>query len=212
MTSEEFPEAKGSLEAEIGRIAEEGPVILLIGELSPRKGIYEMLAAARKAKALSLDLQFVVAGPLDHSSCGEEDYPNLVSAFKNTPDNVHFRPGWIETDREFNGAIRGCSVLWGAYRGFPFSSNLLTKAALANRPILVSSGGLMEKRVREFKLGLVVDPEDSRAVIESLVELARTPRESKGFETGCREYAHRNSRRRLRDVLKETLPVSSVHC
>ena len=56
-----------------------------------------------------------------------------------------------------NEAVMVSDILFAAYRDFPNSSNLLTKAAFYQKPILVSDGHLMAERVKKYKMGEVVD-------------------------------------------------------
>jgi len=204
VTREELLETEGILEREIRRFGDDGPVVLLAGELSARKGIHELLAAARQAGESGSCLRFVVAGPLDEASCDREA-PLLRSLLGEAPSNVRFFPGWIPDGHEFNAAVRGASVIWAAYRDFPFSSNLLTKAAMVRRPIVVNRNGLMADRVRTHGLGEVIVPSDSGGtvrVLEKLVD-AQWPLGNEAYE----RYFQNHSRLNLQAVLRHQLPA-----
>lgn len=206
VTDEDLPDDRGTLESEIMRLGSKGPVVLLAGELSARKGVHELLLAANEAQRRGSRLQFVVAGPLDQASCDRE-VRTLDSALRGAPRNLHFLPGWIPDGHEFNAAVRAASVIWAAYRDFPFSSNLLTKAAMIGRPVLVSDGGLLADRVRAYGLGRVVDPSDPEQVVSTLES---TVAEDRSDSDAYASYYRDHSARSLSTVLKAVLPAESA--
>ena len=98
------------------------------------------------------------------------------------------------------------SVIWAAYRDFPFSSNLLTKAAMIRRPVLVSRGGLLADRARAHGLGQAVDCSDAAKVVVALESLAnRVPLEG----APSTAYFAGHSRDRLPSVLGAMVPAVS---
>ena len=53
-------------------------------------------------------------------------------------------------------SFEASEVLFAAYHDFPHSSNILTKAAIFQKPVIVSDGYLMAERVRRYRLGEVI--------------------------------------------------------
>jgi hypothetical protein len=53
-------------------------------------------------------------------------------------------------EAQFNSLVYICDILFAAYNNFPNSSNILTKAAIFQRPVVVSNNFCMEKRVKNL--------------------------------------------------------------
>ncbi len=59
--------------------------------------------------------------------------------------------------------IDAADVVFCAFDDFPFSSNTLTKAAVFEKPVVVSEGYLMAERVRSYRTGEVVPQGNAEA-------------------------------------------------
>jgi hypothetical protein len=103
-----------------------------------------------------------------------------------------------------NAVIAESDVVFAAYKDFPNSSNVLTKAAFFHRPIVVSDGYLMAERVRRHNLGEVV-PEGNLDSLVSAVTRMTAPGYYKNLCTNARwdEYAADHSLTRLRAVMRD---------
>jgi glycosyltransferase involved in cell wall biosynthesis len=100
-------------------------------------------------------------------------------------------------------------VVFAAYRNFPNSSNVLTKAAIFERPVLVSDGYLMAERVREFQLGEVVPEGDVEAIVQTLERML-----APGYYAELRQrarwadYREAHSTARLKKAMADLLEAS----
>ena len=102
------------------------------------------------------------------------------------------------------------SLRWGicnqakSYVNFPHISNMLSKAAIFEKPIVVSEGHLIAARVREYRLGEVVPQGDDQAVLRAIRAITDDPA---GWRERIRprwaEHRERHSKSRLRSVLSE---------
>ena len=68
-----------------------------------------------------------------------EDNQNIFTHFQRLSSEVILNQVIVESD-----------IIYTAYSDFPNSSNILTKAALLKRPVVVSEGHLMAELVRDY--------------------------------------------------------------
>lgn len=184
VTFETLPEASDpawGLARKIRKFAGHRPLITLAGHLQHTKGLKEFTVAAEHP-ALA-EAIFVLAGEVNWTEiCTSTrkalekkwtEMPNFFTHLSHLPEPV------------MNSLISETNVIFAAYRNFPNSSNLLTKAAIFEKGIMVSDGYLMAERVRSFKMGEVV-PEGN------VSEICRTL--SKMLEPGYQEALSKKAR------------------
>ncbi len=142
-------------------------VIGLVGELSRRKGIVSFLRAARRAP----DWFFLLAGefgPRQRATLYPDERAFVEQSIAAGHDHVMLSDRRIEDEREFNAVIAACDALYAAYTTFGHSSGIVTKAAVFEKPILVSPGYYMAEVVERYRLGVAVEPEDTTRVVDAL--------------------------------------------
>ena len=100
-----------------------------------------------------------------------EDVAALDQMRATAPANVYVLPDYVPDERAFNAIIKACDVVFAVYLDFARSSNMLSKAATFEKPILVADDHLMGARVRSYRIGLAVPPHDSAAVHAGLLAL-----------------------------------------
>lgn len=149
-----------SLVEKVRTIANGRKIISCLGALQKTKGLFE-LCKAISSPELS-HLFFVFAGEPFWGGTPHEEKAFIRSVWEKAP-NVITHLQRID-DRVMNDLITASDVVYAAYTDFPNSSNVMTKAAYFEKPILVSDGHLMAERVRDHKLGAIV-PEGSVADI-----------------------------------------------
>ncbi|MEA2068727.1 MAG: hypothetical protein U9P12_05965, partial [Verrucomicrobiota bacterium] len=76
------------------------------------------------------------------------------------------------------------------------ASNVLARAALANRPVIASNHHLLGSRVGRYKTGVTFRNNDSSALSKTLSEILDTP--AGHFEQGLQTYAKRFKRDEFR--------------
>ncbi len=177
-------------------------IVGLYGALGKRKGILLLLKCAAEVK--NDPIFFVVAG----ESIGGRQDPDLLF-FENelrtgAYPNIFFSRGMIPTEADFNALVEVSSVIWLVYPNWPYSSNLLTKAAYWKKPVIAAEGGILADRVRRFGLGITADAYSIPALVQGLrvVCLGNTASiNSAGFDDYCKMH----SEDRLRDILSRLL-------
>lgn len=163
-----------ALAKRIRAFANGAPLIGLFGHLFPNKGVVTLAKVALDPRFQDLRFVFVGELPVDSYSRDERDLlrrlssaPNVLTHFERVPDEASFNQGLL-----------ACDIVFAAYEGFPHSSNILTKAAFLERPVIVSEGGLMASRTKEYGLGLIVPEASTEATgqaIRSLIGGAAGP-------------------------------------
>jgi len=133
------------------------PVISLVGHLQRTKGLLEFTRLAEDPELQ--DVVFFLGGEVNWSEISAETQRWMLDVWEQQA-NVFRYPGRIPDELSLNGVMDASDVIFAAYTDFPNSSNILTKAAFLNRPVIVSDGFLMAERTREFQLGVVVPEGD----------------------------------------------------
>ena len=144
-------------------------IVALAGHLQWTKGFEDLTKAARHP-ALQ-DTVFVLAGGLNWSEVSEEKGRHLLSEWQSNPNiftHLHSLP-----EEFMNAVLSAADVIWAAYRSFPNNSNILTKAALLEKPVLVSDGYLMGRLAKEYDLGEVVPEGDMDAIVAALQRMVK---------------------------------------
>lgn len=141
-------------------------IIGLLGSLARRKGMLAFIEIAKKS--VNQPYLFLLAGSLDKSAFSQDEISEIMEFYESNPDNCFF---WFERmpkESDFNALVNQCDLLYAVYDTFSSSSNILTKATLFNKPILVAQGYLMERQVKEFNLGLSASQWDIDEQIECI--------------------------------------------
>lgn len=114
---------------------------------------------------------FVFAGQLGESSFLPQELMKIQNIAKSAPHNCFFHFERIPDGPQFNSLVYVCDILFAVYNNFPSSSNILTKAAIFKKPVVVSTNFCMGKRVREFSLGLAINEGDTLQCVKALHQL-----------------------------------------
>ncbi len=160
---------------------------LLFGYLEPRKGV-GLLARALGDHADGLKV--AIAG---------SPAPEYREQLEGELDQM--RAGGVEVDAQLRRisdaeAARGlasarCVVL--PYLDHYGSSGVLAEAAALGTPVVSTSEGLLGHIVREYGLGLTVDPTDAAALRAAILELSQAGSDER-FAAGMRRYIEAHSR------------------
>jgi glycosyltransferase involved in cell wall biosynthesis len=162
--TDESWQADHPLEQRFRRLSGTDKLVVSIGHMRPDKGVGTLAQVALNPGASGLAFGFV----------GEVDWwmdaksrAFLEQALTQAPRAMfHFNK--VPEGLPYNAILRACDVMFAAYRDFPHSSNSLTKAAVFEKPIIVSEGHLMAKRVLEYRMGEVVPQDDPVATLAAI--------------------------------------------
>lgn len=93
----------------------------------------------------------------------------VVEALQREPrENVLSHLQYIGVDCVFNALVASSDVVYAVYRDFPYSSNIITKSAWLEKPVVVSERYAMGQRVRRYGFGLTTPEDDRDAIVQSL--------------------------------------------
>ncbi len=206
-TDESAPDDDFVLIEELRARARGRKIACALGSMSKRKGILTLLEVAEAAEVADESCGdepwfFLFAGELVEHHFSAQELGRLRELSDRPPDNCccYFRR--IPGEPSFNALIAASDVVFAAYRNFRHSSNILTKAALFNKPVIVSRGYLMEERVRQFNLGVAV-AQDSAEECAGALRLLYDPR--RFGEPKFDDYMQRHSLASFRAELAELL-------
>jgi hypothetical protein len=179
------------------------PVVSLVGHLQRTKGLMEF---TRMAQDESLrGLFFFLGGEVNWMDVSADTREMLLRAWEQSP-NVFAHLQHLDDERALNAVISASDVIFAAYTNFPNSSNILTKAAFFERPVVVSDGYLMAERTRAYRLGEVVAEGDLGAIRASLLRLSGVdPASAKPPPGRWQEYRAAHSYERLAEAFAELL-------
>ncbi len=139
------------------RPAEEpGDKVTFVGRVSPEKGIYEFIEAARQLP----DIPFIVAGRIDNK-CN-----HLTN---NTLSNIEWK-GFV-SGKALDELYVGSRIVvipskW--YEGFP---NVITRAMAHGKPVITSDIGVMSSIIDHGKNGLLTEPGNIPQLTQSIKTL-----------------------------------------
>jgi hypothetical protein len=155
-TEIELPLNGDTLAGKLTRFAAGRKVVVCLGHLQKTKGLAELCQVARHPSMA--ETTFFFGGEVYWGELAPEEVKLILSTWEGGP-NVLTHLAKL-SDATINALIKVSDVVFAAYTNFPNSSNIMTKAALLERPIVVSDGHLMAERVRKYHLGSIV-PEGS---------------------------------------------------
>jgi glycosyltransferase involved in cell wall biosynthesis len=184
------------------------PILVLLGALDNRKGLEEFF---RLADLLPMGSWFLVCAGRVYDNClTNETSALLARARAGGYQNLLVCDRWL-TEAEFDALLYAATGVFAAYRGFRGSSNLLTKAAQAAKPVLVAEGGLMALRVRRYQTGLVVPEGDVPAMADILTDgKLQTLASTHEFSVGCKRYRTDHSLERLYEMVGSLLNACDI--
>jgi glycosyltransferase involved in cell wall biosynthesis len=204
-TDERLPASReqAQLADRLRRFAGNRPVIGMFGHLQRSKGLTTLCAAARNPQLA--ELCFAIVGEIDWLDFTPEERHRLQESLAESP-NVWTHLARVPDEPQLNALMSECTLLFASYINFPHSSNILTKAAVLQKPIVVSDGLLMAERVRQFRLGEIVpqdDPDAASAAILSIVQ--NVERWTERHQPAWDSYRRQHSFQALKSAFSEMI-------
>lgn len=166
ITDESKPDVTCSLAQDIRNKANGRRIISLLGSLERRKGLLTLIEVAKRTNFF-----YVFAGRFHGATFSEEELSQIREFKESAPGNCFFHFDYIVNDAKLNELFSLSDVLFAVYENFPSSSNILTKAALYRKPVLVNKKYCMGERTQIFNMGICVknnNPDECIKAIEKL--------------------------------------------
>lgn len=170
ITDCDLPGIESDLIREIKERAGKRIVISILGGLTKRKGIITLLEAS---ELCSGDFFFIFAGKLRTNEFSPSELYRLRSLAKSKEKYFCYFDR-IPDEKEFNAIVKISDILFAAYHDFFHSSNIITKAAVYKKLIIVSKGCCSSERVDKFKMGVSVEQANINDSVNAINRLAQS--------------------------------------
>lgn len=207
-TDTSTPDLNYPIARQIKAKAQGRKIIGLLGLQSKRKGVLTLLEVARQT--VEEDYFFVFAGSLAEHTFTAQELTNIQNLVDSNLSNCFFYFDTIPDGAPFNALVDLCDILFAAYEKFPHSSNILTKTAILEKPVIVSKKFCMAERVEKFKLGLSIDEEDVVQCTQGIQYLSRQLEEQK-LQPNFEDYRHLHSTEKLKTAFLEILDCYGIN-
>ncbi len=165
------PDSDYVIAQKIKQQAQGRKIVGLLGLQSKRKGILTLIRVAKQA--IKENIFFVFAGQLSEQTFNINERKEIQYFVQSQPENCFFYFQRIPGEPQFNALINICDLLFAVYENFPHSSNILTKAAIFEKPVLASNRFCIAERVHKFSLGLCVEESNVSQSLEALLCLSQ---------------------------------------
>ncbi len=183
-------------------------VVGLLGEMSRRKGTDLLLDVIQKHDTKGL--LFVIAGTCDSTAFSPDQRAFLEEGIYKK-DNVIYSPETVPSEEDFNAIIESCDIIYCVYRDHLHSSGIISKAVAFRKPVLVSEGQLMAKRVRDYGIGVVLPEQTPTACLKALQQLSATDYREGILRAGKFErYSKDHSFERYQQIMSTLIKGSSI--
>ena len=157
--------------------------LLMVGVQSARKGLRDIIRAARDIRQQDLPAHFVLSGRI---AKGEEVLGPQVRSLAGVLSARHDYVDDAEILRTYNAAD---VVLLPYERAFSGSSGVFAHAMAFGKPVISTDHGCVGWRVKQFGLGLTYPSNDAAALAAAIrTMLAWTPSEWEDCRQRCRAY------------------------
>lgn len=196
-------------EQRLRRFAGKSKLVVVAGHIRRDKGVGALAQLA--LNPAGRDLAFAFVGSVDWADLEAEERSNLRRAMNEAPGAI-FHTEAVADGAAYNAILRAADVIYAAFRGFPHSSNTLTKSALLQRPLIVSPGYLMAERVRRFRLGEVLASESTAETLAAINRITEDPKRwSNRSQPRWLEYREAHSSTALHTALSRLLALALPH-
>jgi glycosyltransferase involved in cell wall biosynthesis len=196
------------LKHRLRKFAGSNPLVVLAGYMGRWKGA--PLLARVSLMPDAADLCFAFVGILPMGAFSADNKKILEQCMNHSPNSL-FHLGRVPDGECYNALVDAANVLFCAFEDFQFSSNTQTKAAIFERPVIVSEGHLMAERVRDYRLGEIIPQSDPIAALAAIRRItndySRWLRENQPRWT---EYREAHSYQALKIAFKKLFVSTNV--
>jgi glycosyltransferase involved in cell wall biosynthesis len=163
-SDEASPNMNFSLIKDIKEKAKGRKIISLLGAITPRKGYHTLIEAIDRLP--KNQFFFVIAGKPDLT----KEEKNYIEDNFSCKENCLFEDD-IPSESDFNALINISNIIYAAYINFMHSSNMLAKASLFKKPLIVSKNSYMEEVIIKYKLGIAIEQSSITECASAIMQL-----------------------------------------
>ncbi|HBS86797.1 MAG: hypothetical protein A2W91_12265 [Bacteroidetes bacterium GWF2_38_335] len=190
---------ESSIYYQLKMFSKDGFLIGSIGALGERKGLIPLMNLAIENSDGSLKFAFI--GKIQKDQFSPDNLKRFLDFVEKKPENCFFYLDKVDTEGEFNKIISAFDAIYAAYLSFPSTSNMVFKACLLNKPLIVNKGYWMEKVVRKNNLGVVIDLDNSNFIANIILDL-KANIDSGVFNPNYDLYLSENHPEKIEEKLK----------
>lgn len=173
ITNIKLPSPMSNITKSILKFASGRKIIFLGGSIGVSKNI--SLWSELCLKLNHKEWYFIQIGKIEYSTLSSADIKGLHILQKLDSDNIYIFDEYLPDETVFNEIMSISSIIWGLYRDFDRSSNILTKAALLLKPIIVSDRFIMGQRVSKYNIGITASENNIDILINAIECLMNNP-------------------------------------
>ena len=153
---------------------------------------------------------FVQIGRINVNNLTPTDEQALALLKQRQPANLYIHADYLPDETVFNSIIAASDVIFAVYRDFYRSSNMLSKAAYFEKPILVADRCLMGERVTNYEIGLAVPADHSESIQAGLASLLKLEGLATKFANYRADFSRTEFSHRLDAFAQNCLPKDQV--
>ena len=198
------PPVEPAIVKEIREHAAGRRICSLVGSLEGRKGVRAFLSSA--AVAPEDEWFFVMAGKVAWDTMDVESKETLERLRSGTDGRVFLADRWFD-DETLNAIVAASGLLHACYERWPYSSNMLCKAAAFRVPVMVAEEGYLGRKTVQYGLGFTV-PEGRQMpgrFVTGFASDVASFAARQAFVDGCSKYVADNSPDALVSTLRQDL-------
>jgi len=208
ITETDLPTTPNPLALDIKRQAAGRKIVFMGGSIGKQKNLARWVDVV-----LTLDptqWYFVQIGRINLNNLTPADEQALVLLKQRQPANLYIHADYLPDETVFNAIIEVSDVIFAVYRDFYRSSNMLSKAAYFEKPILVADRCLMGDRVTKYEIGLAVPADNAECIQVGLASLLKLEGLATKFANYRADFNSSEFSRRLDTFAKNCLPQGQV--
>ena len=208
ITETDLPTTPNPLALDIKHKAAGRKIVFMGGSIGKQKNLAQWVDLV-----LNLDptqWYFVQIGRINVNNLTPADEHALALLKQQQPANLYIHSEYLPDETVFNALIAASDVIFAVYRDFNRSSNMLSKAAYFEKPILVADNCLMGERVTKYEIGLAVSPNHSEGIQAGLASLLKLEGLATKFANYRADFSRTEFSRRLDAFTKNCLPKDQV--
>ena len=179
------------------------PIVSLVGHLQRTKGLLAFTEAA--CSGAFDDVFFFLGGAINWHQIDGATQGWLLRQWEQRR-NIYAHLQRVSQESSLNRILVQSDLIFAAYSDFPNSSNIVSKAALLRRPVLVSQGHRMAEVVEHYGLGESV-PEGDGPALRACLRRMLQPDYGEQLTRRARwqAYAEEHDRARLPEALGQLI-------
>lgn len=197
IAEEHKPDLSSELITEILNQAGGRKIVSLLGSLDKRKNILSFFEVVSHCNCD--DIFYVCAGQLHKNSFSSEELDFIYSVTESMRGKFYFHDQHIDSDVVFDSLFFISDLIVAVYRNFTSSSNMITKAAIYKKYIIVADEYLMCETVEKYGIGRCIVSDDPVALCEAILDVIKNHEKLDGrFLALVEEQSHE----KLKEYLK----------